>query len=59
MTTRRLDRKTTAPRKAGDATSAILISVIACLVLTILFLGTPDSALLTPEWINTTQVWSP
>jgi hypothetical protein len=45
MTIHRVGYKTTAPSsKHGDATSAILILVIACLVLAILLLGTPDSA---------------
>jgi hypothetical protein len=38
--------------KHGDAVSTILILVIACLVLAILILGTPEAAQLTPEQIN-------
>jgi hypothetical protein len=60
MTIHRVGYKTTAPSsKHGDATSAILILVIACLVLAILLLGTPDSAQLTPKDINLTQLWGP
>jgi hypothetical protein len=33
--------------------------VIACLVMAILLLGTPDSAQLTPKDINLTQLWGP
>ena len=43
MTIHRVGYKTTAPSsKHGDATSAILILAIACLVLAILLLGTPE-----------------
>ena len=60
MPIHRVGYKTTAPSsKHGDATSAILILVIGCLVLAILLLGTPDSAQLTPKDINLTQLWGP
>jgi hypothetical protein len=57
MKIQRVGCKTTvSSSKHGDATSAVLIMMIACLVLTILFLGTPD---LTPEQINPIQLWGP
>jgi hypothetical protein len=45
-------KKTTLSRKNGDATSVILILVIACLVLAILILGSPETTLLTRDQIN-------
>jgi hypothetical protein len=45
--------------KYGDATSAILIVVIACLVSAILILGSPEAALLTPEQIDLLPLWGP
>jgi hypothetical protein len=42
-----------------DAISVILISVIACLVLAILILGSPEAAQLTPEQINLLPLWGP
>jgi hypothetical protein len=38
--------------KQCDTSSTILIAVIACLVLAILILGSPDAAQPTPEQIN-------
>jgi hypothetical protein len=43
------DKTTASSSTQGDATSSILILVIACLVLTILILGSPEAAQLTPE----------
>jgi hypothetical protein len=45
-------KKSTLSRKNGDATSVILILVIACVVLTILVLASPETIQLTPEQIN-------
>jgi hypothetical protein len=42
-----------------DAISVILIAVIACLVLAILILGSPEAAQLTPEQINLLPLWGP
>ena len=43
--------------KNGDAAPVILILVIACLVLAILFLHTPEAAQLTPEQIDLLPLW--
>ena len=50
---------TTLSRMHDDVTSVILISVIACLVLTILILGSPEAAQLTPKQINLLPLWGP
>ena len=52
-------KRTTLSRQPGDATSAILILVIACLVLAILILASPEAAQLTPEQINQLALWGP
>ena len=41
----------------GNAAPVILILVIACLVLAILFLHTPEAAQLTPEQIDLLPLW--
>ena len=43
--------------KNGDAAPVILILVIACLVLAILILRTPQAAQLTPEQIDLLPLW--
>jgi|HubBroStandDraft_6_1064221.scaffolds.fasta_scaffold1439612_1 hypothetical protein len=43
--------------KNGDAAPVILILVIACLVLAISFLHTPEAAQLTPEQIDLLPLW--
>jgi hypothetical protein len=56
----RVGYKTTASSsQKGDATSPILILVIACLVLAILILCSPETAQLTPEQINLLPLWEP
>jgi hypothetical protein len=50
-------KKTALSRKHGDATSVILILVIACLVLATLILRTPEAAQLTPEQIDLLPLW--
>ena len=52
-------KTTTLSRMRDDATSAILIAVIACLVLAILILSSPEAAQLTPEQINLLPLWRP
>ena len=52
-------KTTTLSRMHDDAISAILISVIACLVLAILILSSPEAAQLTPEQINLLPSWGP
>jgi hypothetical protein len=42
-----------------DVISAILIAVIACLVLAILILSSPEAAQLTPKQINLLPLWGP
>ena len=60
MTLQQAGQKTTGlSKKHGDATSAILILVIGCLVLAILILCTPEAAQLTPEQINELPLWGP
>jgi hypothetical protein len=50
--------KTTAlSSKNGDAAPVIFILVIACLVLAILILRTPEVAQLTPEQIDSLPMW--
>ena len=54
------DHKTsTLSRMHDDAISAILIVVIACLVLAILILSSPEAAQLTPKQINLLPLWGP
>jgi hypothetical protein len=56
----RVGYKTTASSsKQGDATSPIMILVIACLVLAILILGSPEAAHLAPEQTNLLPLWGP
>jgi hypothetical protein len=43
--------------KNGDAAPVIFILVIACLVLAILILRTPEAAQLTPEQIDLLPMW--
>ena len=52
-------KTTTLSRMHDDAISVILIAVIACLVLAILILGSPEAAQLTPEQINLLPLWGP
>ena len=52
-------KTTTLSRMHEDAISVILISVIACLVLAILILGSPEAAQLTPGQINLLPSWGP
>ena len=52
-------KTTTLSRMHDDVTSVILISVIACLVLAILILGSPEAAQLTPKQINLLPLWGP
>ena len=52
-------KTTTLSRMHDDVTSMILISVIACLVLAILILGSPEAAQLTPKQINLLPLWGP
>ena len=60
MTLQQAGQRTTAPsRKRGDTTAAILIWVIACLVLAILILLSPEAAQLTPEQIRQLPLWGP
>jgi hypothetical protein len=42
-----------------DATAPILIFVIACLILAILILRSPDAAVLTPSQIALMPLWGP
>jgi hypothetical protein len=52
--------KTTASSsKQGDGSSPILVLIIACLVLTILILGSPDAAQLTPEQLTHLPLFGP
>jgi hypothetical protein len=60
MTLQQAGQKTTGlSKKRGDATSAILILVIGCLVLAILILYLPETAQLTPEQINQLPLLGP
>lgn len=60
MTLQQAGQKTTGlSKKHGDATPAILILVIGCLVLAILILYLPETAQLTPEQINQLPLWGP
>ena len=52
-------KTTTLSSMHDDATSVILTSVIACLVLAILILRSPEAAQLTPEQINLPPLWGP
>ena len=52
-------KTTTLSRMHDDAISAIFITVIACLVLAILVLSSPEAAQLTPEQINLLPLWGP
>ena len=52
-------KTTTLSRMHDDVISVILIAVIACLVLAILILGSPEAAQLTPKQINLLPLWGP
>ena len=58
MKPQQFGHKTTAlSSKNGDAAPVIFILVIACLVLAILILRTPEAAQLTPEQIDLLPMW--
>jgi hypothetical protein len=58
MKPQQVGHKTTAlSSKNGDAAPVIFILVIACLVLAILILRTPEAAQLTPEQIDLLPMW--
>ena len=52
-------KTTTLSRMHDNSISVILIAVIACLVLAILILNSPEAAQLTPEQINLLPLWGP
>jgi hypothetical protein len=52
-------KTTTLSRMHDDVISAILIAVIACLVLAILIMSSPEAAQLTPKQINLLPLWGP
>jgi hypothetical protein len=60
MTLQQAGQKTTKlSKKHGDATTTILVLVIACLVFAILILRLPEAAQLTPEQISLLPLWGP
>ena len=52
-------KTTTLSRMHDDVISAILIAVMACLVLAILIMSSPEAAQLTPKQINLLPLWGP